>query len=131
MDQLPSIPGVTLTGIRTFIRGNRDSMLMASEVGGSDDSTRSKDDWLEAQHYIKVTHKISSESEAVANTAASATSRIYPVWTLLSWRMIDPARQPGIVITPHRNIKTPDEIIEKKTELKMAGGKCVDNVAAN
>lgn len=68
MDQLPSIPGATLTGIRTFIRGNRDSRLMASEVGGSDDSTRSKDDWLEAQHYIKVTHKISSESEAVRSS---------------------------------------------------------------
>lgn len=68
MDQFPSIPGATLTGIRTFIRGNRDSMLMASEVGGSDDSTRSKDDWLKAQHCIKVTHKISSESEAVRSS---------------------------------------------------------------
>lgn len=54
MDQLPSIPGATLTGMRHFIRGNRNSKLMASKVGNDDYTTRSKDDWLEAQHCIKV-----------------------------------------------------------------------------
>lgn len=68
MDQLPSIPGASMTGMRTFIRGHRNSNLMASEFGGDDDTTRSKDDSSRAQHYIKVTHKISSESEAVRSS---------------------------------------------------------------
>lgn len=32
MDQLPSIPGATLTGMRHVIQGNRDSKLIASKV---------------------------------------------------------------------------------------------------
>lgn len=68
MDQLPSIPSVTLTGMRTFIRGHRNSKLITSEVGGDEYATRSKDDWLESQHCIKVTHKISFEPEAVRSS---------------------------------------------------------------
>lgn len=58
-DQLPTIPSATLTGMRTFIRGNRDSR------NGVDDVMSSRDSMMEAEHYIKVTQKISSESVAV------------------------------------------------------------------
>ena len=62
-EQLPSVPGATLTGMRTFINGNRiwdDSMAMGM-------THQSEKDWpLPASHKpqeIEVTHKISTESD--------------------------------------------------------------------
>ena len=56
-DQLPTIPSATLTGMRTFIRDNRDSRNGEADV------------MMEAEHYIEVTQKISSESVAVRFSA--------------------------------------------------------------
>ena len=61
--QLPSIPGATLTGMRTLIRGNSNSKTMASKayaMGSSDDSA-------DMEQHIKVTQNTSSESEAVSS----------------------------------------------------------------
>lgn len=64
--QLPSIPGATLTGIRTFIRGNRDSNWMISR--GHELSSR--DDMTEAEQHIK-TSQTTSESGIVRPQARS------------------------------------------------------------
>ena len=58
-DNLPSIPGATLTGMRTFIRGDQESK------NGEADVMSSKDDPMGLEHHIKVKQNISSESEAV------------------------------------------------------------------
>ena len=58
VDQLPSIPSATLTGMRTFIQGCRNSK------NGEADIISSRDGTMEAEHYIQVTQKTSSESEA-------------------------------------------------------------------
>lgn len=58
-NQLPSISRATLTGMRTFIGGNQDSKNSEADIMSSRDGA------MEAEHYIKVTQKISSESEAV------------------------------------------------------------------
>lgn len=63
-DQFPSIPSATLTGMRTFIRGNRDSKA---------DLTTSRNGIMVDEHVIKVTQKISSESETVRLSARSST----------------------------------------------------------
>lgn len=62
--QLPSIPGATLTGIRTFIRGDRESKMMGSRF----DVTDSRGDRTGTEQRIKVTHTMSSESENVGSS---------------------------------------------------------------
>lgn len=63
-DQLPAIPGPTLTGIRTLIRGNRDSETIASRINEADPVSVG-DDRMQTEKQIKVTQTISSESETV------------------------------------------------------------------
>lgn len=58
-DPLPSIPSATLTGMRTFIVGNRDSKNDRADLMAS------RDGKMQVEHHIKVTQKISFESEAV------------------------------------------------------------------
>lgn len=58
-DPLPSIPSATLTGMRTFIVGNRDSKNDRADLMASRDCK------MQVEHHIKVTQKISFESEAV------------------------------------------------------------------
>lgn len=65
--QLPSVPGATLTGTRTFIRANSGSKMMASRV----DAMSASDDRVEMEQRIQVTQKISSESETVRPSARS------------------------------------------------------------
>lgn len=65
-EQLPSIPSATLTGMRTFIRGNRDSKSDPTDL------MTSRDGKIQAEHHIKVTQKISSESEAVRFSARNS-----------------------------------------------------------
>lgn len=74
-DQLPSIPSATMTGMRTFIRGNRDSKA---------DVTTSRDGMMEDEHVIKVTQKISSESETVRLLARSSTELRSRPWLMLT-----------------------------------------------
>ena len=63
-DELPQIPGATMTGMRTFIRGDRGvrTMMMGSEAN---ETTLSKHDW-DAKN-IRVTHHMSSESEKASD----------------------------------------------------------------
>lgn len=63
-NQLPAIPGATFTGIRTFIRGDRDSKVIHSNNGEAD-VVCSRDGIMEAEEHILVTRKISFESETV------------------------------------------------------------------
>ena len=58
-DQLPSIPSATLTGMRTFIRDNRDSKNDPADLMAS------RDGEIQVEHHIKATQKTSSESDAV------------------------------------------------------------------
>ncbi|MCJ1269362.1 hypothetical protein MMC22_009254 [Lobaria immixta] len=62
--RLPSIPGATLTGIRTFIRGDRESKMMGSRF----DVTDSREDRTGTEQRIKVTHTMSSESENIGSS---------------------------------------------------------------
>ena len=64
--QLPSIPSATLTGIRTFIRGNRYSK------DASVDIMTSKHGTTEVEYHDKVTQKFSSESDAVSFSARNS-----------------------------------------------------------
>ena len=65
--QLPSVPGATLTGMRTSIRANSGAKIMASRV----DVMSASDDRVEMEQRIQVTQKISSESETVRPSARS------------------------------------------------------------
>lgn len=65
-DQLPSIPSATLTEIRTFIRDNRDSKHYPADLMTSSDGK------MQVEHHIKLTQKISSESEAVRFSARNS-----------------------------------------------------------
>lgn len=58
-DQLPAMPSATLTGMRTSIRGNRDSKNDPADL------MTSRDGKIQVKHHIKGTQKISSESEAL------------------------------------------------------------------
>lgn len=58
-DQLPSIPSATLTGLPTFIRGNRDSKYDPADL------VTSSDGYMQIEHHIQVTKTMSSESETV------------------------------------------------------------------
>lgn len=62
--QLPSIPGAKLTGLRTLIRGGRDSKSMTL-MTGEDHRLKSHHDQLGEEQKIQVTQEISLESEAV------------------------------------------------------------------
>lgn len=63
-NQLPAIPGATFTGIRTFIRGDRDSKVIHSNNSEAD-VVCSRDGIMEAEEHILVTRRISFESETV------------------------------------------------------------------
>lgn len=57
--QLPSIPSATLTGMRTFIRGNRYSKNAPADLMTSGDGK------MQVEHDVKGTQKMSSESDPV------------------------------------------------------------------
>lgn len=75
-NQLPYIPRATLTGIRAFIRGNRNSDLMISKSH----QLSSRDDMTETEQHIIVSQRISesenvrSPPEASLNHAINASS---------------------------------------------------------
>ena len=74
-ERLPSIPGATLSGIRTFIRGDRDSKNDEADVMGPRDGT------MDTEHHITVTQKISSDSEAVRFPARNSVSSLVKTLT--------------------------------------------------
>lgn len=65
--QLPSIPSATLTGIRTFIRGNRYSKDASVDVMTLKHGTTEV-----PEYHFKGTQKISSESDAVSFSATNS-----------------------------------------------------------
>lgn len=63
--QLPSIPGAKLTGLRTLIRGGRDSKSMTLMSGEDHSMKLDKSNPGEDNQTIQITQRISFESEAV------------------------------------------------------------------
>ena len=77
-DQLPSIPRATLTGMRTFIRGNRDSKYDLADL------TTSGHGNVQMEYHIQVTQTMSSESEAVRFSTGNYFNRIEEIIKMLT-----------------------------------------------
>lgn len=66
-EELPSIPGATMTGIRTFIRGNRGVSTIDSETGQEHSEALAPRNW----DHIIVTDVVSFESQEVRRLIVS------------------------------------------------------------
>lgn len=80
--QLPSIPGATLTGIRTLIRGTGDSETVASRIDETD-ITSSRDVRMHMEKQTKATKKLSSESEIVRFSQARGSTQPRTIFKLI------------------------------------------------